>query len=183
MNTPFESFDDHGKNESAGHDDAMLRKLLGELAGGRESAPDLTDAVMGRLGFVRCTAIEAKRARQRVMLQRVAVLLLAISAALAGYLLASNRESSDSSMALVPAMGGAMQRQGRSFEVLFAGMPRWRASEQAPSNASRYPISFMGPVPVLIIPVPVQTCPPCEEADLDCPSLRRAAAAVPFPQT
>lgn len=179
MNHSFDPIHD----SEAPRDDVLLRKLLAELAEGRESAPDLTDAVMGRLGFVRCTAAEARGARRRCLLQRAAMLLLAVGAAFGGYLIASQRSTSEPTMALMPAVGVVVERQGRSLEVLFEGMPKLNPGEVNGPISIRYANSMIGPVPILLIPAPVRAGSPCEVPEFECPTLRRAAAAVPFPET
>lgn len=189
-----------------GDGDALLRRLLGELSSGRESAPDLTDAVMARLGFVRCSAQEARRARRRRLAGRLAVLALVVLAACGGYVLATTRDSG-TPMAIPAVVGGVVERKGRSLEALIDGLPRLQsipmatpASLTTPMPLGRMPgfrardsMDFRfehpsaGAMPVLFIPVPVD-CSPRREAQparpqQECPALRRAAAVVPYPQT
>ncbi|MBX3355176.1 MAG: hypothetical protein KF724_05705 [Phycisphaeraceae bacterium] len=170
-------------------EDALLRQLLSELAAGRERAPDLTDAVMGRLGFVRCSALEASRERRDRMLRRCGILALALLAAFAGYLVAPRGEAV-APQALAPAVGGVMERKGQSFAAIVDGLPRFRVSEaswsQAPGTMPMVPLPAFVEWRVLVIPMPVveqPVAPMPDFLDRDCPSLRRAAASVPFPQT
>jgi len=170
----------------ASQDDRLLRTLLSELAAGRESAPDLTDAVMGRLGFVRCTEQEARAERRSRLLRRAAVMMLAVFAALGGYALAASRMSSDSHIALASAVGGAVERRSQCFEVFVRGLPRVQTDAvHAPEAASWFGLTGVPPVPILLVPVPCDEAGPYlpEDFEFEWAVLRRKAAVTPFPQT
>lgn len=168
------------------NDEAMLRRLLSELAEGRESAPDLTDSVMSRLGFVRCTQTERRRADRIASYRRAAVMLLMLVAAAVGYFVASSREEPNDG-AIVPALGGALERHGRSFQGVLSGMPRWREPVSAVPASLRVPSPSFGAVPVLFIPVHSEGCGGhrrfmIDDEGRDCPNMRRMAAQTPFPE-
>ncbi len=169
-----------------GDDEAVLRRLLAELAAGRESAPDLTDRVMGRLGFVRCTEQERRRADFICGVRKAAVVCLMLVAALVGYFVASRREP-DPSMALPSALGGAIERHGHTLRVVLDGLPQFSAPEDELA-LTVVPVFGFGAVPVIVIPVSEDgrgvRHGPWRNPDAlkECPSIRRVAAQVPFPE-
>lgn len=162
--------------------DALLRRLLSELAAGRESAPDLTDSVMSKLGFVRCSAVEAQRERREIFLRRSAVAALVMVAALGGYLIASERETTRP-MAIMPAFGGAIERQTQQIEALAQSMPRWRSAAEL--EASSVTVLIPGFLEGRLVFVPVQLdqpLPSSERVILD-EDMGHPVAVGPFPQT
>ena len=166
-------------------DEAVLRRLLSELAAGRESAPDLTDRVMGRLGFVRCTTEERRRRERASALRRWAVVGLMVLAAFAGFVVASQREPTND-MAISPAIRGRLEQHGDSLRVVFEeGLPRWSVPGAMPTSAvTRAP----GAVPIIFTPVSDEGChkrmrKSRESGDEDeCPSIRRTPARLPYPE-
>lgn len=180
---------DEDRASGADHE-AMLRRLLAELAEGRERSPDLTDAVMGRLGFVRCTPEERRRADRARAMRRAAVVALMMLAALAGYGIASRREA-PRDQAIAPAVGGVLERHGRSIDGVMRGMPRWREPVAASPASLQVPTGSFGTIPVIFIPAHAgpaegKGCPPrrCfDDAEAaQCPKMRRLAAQTPFPE-
>lgn len=174
-------------------DDVLLKRLLSELAAGRESAPDLTDAVMGRLGFVRCSPVAARRERRQRNVRRAAVVGLALLAAFGGYLIAASRERATPRFALAPAVGGAVERQGRyihEFVNALPGVSRTGVTMPAMMQMHRFGDMGFSDMDVgvrkdFVIPVPVEDSSGelIELPDPGCPLQRPTPARNPFPQT
>jgi len=191
---PREATSEPSPSSSPSPEDVLLKRLLSELAAGRESVPDLTDAVMGRLGFVRCSAVEARRERRRRSMRRAAVVALALLAACAGYFVAASRETATPRFALAPAVGGAVERQSRylhDFVNGFSGVSRAGINMPAMMMQSHrfgdmgFSDMDVGTRQIFLVPVPIdeKSGELIELPDPGCPLQRPTPASMPYPQT